>query len=790
MADKKISQLTNLTGVNLAENDEFVLVDTSADETKAITFGELKTAFDTGTGFVRVTGDTMTGDLSFNGGDTIYGDNDKAIFGAGSDLQIYSNGANSFISESGSGSLFIDGDNISIRSAVSGNYAKFLSNGAAEIYFNGVKKLATTSTGIDVTGTVQADGLSVDGTGVFSSASPNIRLDETDTTDLNTRFRGQAGSFRIETTTDAAGLVGTRLLIDHATGDLSLFEDTGTTPKFFWDASAERLGIGTSSVGAPLEVLAAATSSSDIALFSNSAGVQKAIVRLDVNGDGEFVLRDAGNNEDVVITSGGDTYFKGGNVGIGTSSPTRALHVNSGASNEVARFESTDTEALIELVDTTGSAQIRSRNDFRFYTNGGSTRAMDIDASGNVGIGTTSPARPLSVERDSSSSIVGTFKSANSQGAISLRGSATTSDTAVRFAAEGNDLLSFAGGSERMRIDASGSVGIGVSSPSNGGVLGGKSLHVSAVGETAGVRVENTTATIGGYLVTASGNNSHVLFGTGAKPLIFYTDSADRMRIDSSGNLLVGKTNDADSGTGVRIRSDGLVQATRANSDPLSVNRTGSDGDIAVFRKDGTPVGSIGANSSKMYIAAGGNGLRFSGGDPIEPTNGSGTLTDNKVDLGSSSYRFKDLYLSGGVYLGGTGAANKLDDYEEGQWEVVITGETSGSVSTGVNGNYVKVGNMVTAAVYVNTTLDLTSISGVVNISLPMAALSWHGGGSLVYANNFLAGTAEADTYIGLRPLDARVRMMKGSSTSWLSHTDIETASGSKAFMLHVTFQV
>jgi len=90
-----------------------------------------------------------------------------------------------------------------------------------------------------------------------------------------------------------------------------------------------------------------------------------------------------------------------------------------------------------------------------------------------------------------------------------------------------------------MTLDASGNVGIGTSSPSNGGVLGGKSLHVSATGETAGVRVENTTATIGGYLVTASGNNSHVLFGTGAKPLIFYTDSAERMRIDSSGNLLV-----------------------------------------------------------------------------------------------------------------------------------------------------------------------------------------------------------------------------------------------------------
>ena len=64
MADKKISQLTNITGANLADTDEFVVVDTSATETKAITWAELKEGLDTSTGFVRITGDTMTGDLT------------------------------------------------------------------------------------------------------------------------------------------------------------------------------------------------------------------------------------------------------------------------------------------------------------------------------------------------------------------------------------------------------------------------------------------------------------------------------------------------------------------------------------------------------------------------------------------------------------------------------------------------------------------------------------------------------------------------------------------------------
>ena len=63
MADQKISELTALTGANLADVDAFAVVDTSAVQTKKITYAELKTALDTGTGFVRITGDTMTGAL-------------------------------------------------------------------------------------------------------------------------------------------------------------------------------------------------------------------------------------------------------------------------------------------------------------------------------------------------------------------------------------------------------------------------------------------------------------------------------------------------------------------------------------------------------------------------------------------------------------------------------------------------------------------------------------------------------------------------------------------------------
>ena len=101
-------------------------------------------------GKVDTSGDTMTGDLSF-------GDNDKAIFGAGSDLQIYHDSAtnDSIIKESGTGHLRILGDDVKIRDVNNAEmYIDAVKNGAVGIYYDNSRKLATTSTGVDVTGTI------------------------------------------------------------------------------------------------------------------------------------------------------------------------------------------------------------------------------------------------------------------------------------------------------------------------------------------------------------------------------------------------------------------------------------------------------------------------------------------------------------------------------------------------------------------------------------------------------------------------------------------------------------
>jgi hypothetical protein len=106
--------------------------------------------------YVVATGDSMTGNLSF-------GDNDKAIFGAGSDLQIYHDGSHSYVADVGTGNLRILGENVSIANADNTkNYFLGINDAQVELLYNNSKKLATTSTGIDVTGNIAVSG-TVDG---------------------------------------------------------------------------------------------------------------------------------------------------------------------------------------------------------------------------------------------------------------------------------------------------------------------------------------------------------------------------------------------------------------------------------------------------------------------------------------------------------------------------------------------------------------------------------------------------------------------------------------------------
>lgn len=102
--------------------------------------------------------------------------------------------------------------------------------------------------------------------------------------------------------------------------------------------------------------------------------------------------------------------------------------------------------------------------------------------------------------------------------------------------------------------------------------------------------------------VDDDGANMVGFFQAGSGSLGFSTNGSEAMRIDSSGNLLVGKTATTYSTAGVALVSSGQLQAVRDGGHPLALNRKTSDGEIARFSKNGTTVGSIGVRGTNLYV--------------------------------------------------------------------------------------------------------------------------------------------------------------------------------------------
>ena len=215
------------------------------------------------------------------------------------------------------------------------------------------------------------------------------------------------------------------------------------------------------------------------------------------------------------------------------------------------------------------------------------------------------------------------------------------------------------------------------------------------------------------------------------------------MTLTAAGDLLVGKTTGAIATAGIYLGNNGGVEAVRNAGTPLRVNRLTSDGVIVEFLKDGTTAGSIGTSGGASYYGGPSGGLMFNGVN-INPTNGTATRVDATNDIGAAAYRFKDLYLSGGVYVGGTGSANHLDDYEEGTWTPTISGNGTnftGTTYAGTAGLYTKVGRTVWVSfdITVSNAGTLNANGATINgipFSIPNNADLRNGGGGIGYTTD------------------------------------------------------
>jgi len=114
-------------------------------------------------GAVSATSLTVTGVSTFEGAISVRNGYNLNI-GDNNDLRIYNDGTDSRIEETGSGSLYISGSDINIQQhSTNKNFAKFVSGGAVELYYNDSKKFSTSGIGVTVTGTLVSDQVNISG---------------------------------------------------------------------------------------------------------------------------------------------------------------------------------------------------------------------------------------------------------------------------------------------------------------------------------------------------------------------------------------------------------------------------------------------------------------------------------------------------------------------------------------------------------------------------------------------------------------------------------------------------
>jgi hypothetical protein len=341
---------------------KFPTADGSANQVLATNGSGTLSFVDAGGGGGDVVEDTtpqLGGDLASNGNDVLFADNDKAIFGAGSDLQIYHDGSHSYVTDEGTGNLRLRGSNfVQVLDASGNDMIQAEAGGAVDIYHNGSTKLATASFGAQVTGSLAVDTIT------NASSSTNVTID--------TNFD---------------------IILDGANVGI------GTTSPLTLSGNAAP-GLTVSSNG-PYILLQDANNANTVRYMSNNTGVLQFGI---VDDDGA-----TSKTEQMRIDSDG-------NVGIGTSSPTfltgSGLEVSRSGTATVRVERTGATASAGELFAGSNKVVLGTATDTQLQFRTNNTERVrintsgDVDFTGSVNIGSTIGTRTasLSIESTGSSS--------------------------------------------------------------------------------------------------------------------------------------------------------------------------------------------------------------------------------------------------------------------------------------------------------------------------------------------------------------------------------------------------
>ena len=356
---------------------------------------------------------------------------------------------------------------------------------------------------------------------------------------------------------------------------------------------------------------------------------------LDVSGS--FTSQGIDDNADATAI----TITSAEKVGIGEVSPQSKLHIKTADASATAEsgsalvIEGTDaTRADLQFLGDAGAFQAiyfgdnsdadigriaysHTGNSMRFTVN--ASERMRIDSSGNVAIGgttgiTAGGTPSLTVGGGSGNPSINLYGQASSTTQFNFSDATSGAGAYAGFILYGHDdnRMTFGTAStERMRIDSSGNIGLGLSSPQ-------KLLHLKDGDIVVGNGTASNNAVIGRIGFSTDASNSRFIGiesfrGSDAAngDLRFHTfggdgNNGERIRIFGGGNTTFNTTNQSPAeGTavGARIGTTGKVQLSSASSACLQINRSDNNGDILVFRRGGTVCGEITVNGDSQTTA-------------------------------------------------------------------------------------------------------------------------------------------------------------------------------------------